>query len=158
VPRKDITMAPADIEAFLQAGRVAQVATLGEDDWPHLVPMWYIVEDGRIVFRSFSKSQKIINLRRRPRLTVLVERGTTYSDLQGVMIKGTALLDDDPARVLQLYGAMAAKYAMVGDEPVQLSREALEATFARHAAKNTAVTVQPEQVISWDHTKLGGTY
>jgi len=156
--RKNTTMSPDGIEAFLEAGRVAHVATLADDGWPHLVPMWYVVDKGLVVFRSFTKSQKIVNLRRRPRLTVLVEKGATYDELQGVMIKGTAHLEDDPGRVLELYGAMAAKYAMVGGEPLRLSPEALEATFGRHAAKNTAVTVLPERVISWDHTKLDGGY
>jgi len=158
VARKDITMSEAEITRFLGEGRVVQVASLGPDGWPHLVPMWYVVEDGRIVFRSFTKSQKILNLHRDPRLTVLVERGDAYAELQGVLVKGTADLDTDPERVLALYGAMAAKYAMVGDRPVRLDPDALEAAFGRFASKNTAVTVVPEKVISWDHTKLGGAY
>ena len=44
--RQDITMTPAEIEAFIRSGRIAHVATLGDDGWPHLVPMWYVVEDG----------------------------------------------------------------------------------------------------------------
>ncbi|NIU68002.1 MAG: PPOX class F420-dependent oxidoreductase, partial [Actinobacteria bacterium] len=64
-------------------------------------PMWYVVEDGKVVFRSFTKSQKIVNLQRNPKLTVLVEQGLAYDDLQGVMIQGTATLVDDPAYVLE---------------------------------------------------------
>jgi PPOX class probable F420-dependent enzyme len=158
VARKDITMSEDETKRFLEAGRVVQVASLGHDGWPHLVPMWYVVEDGRIVFRSFTKSQKIVNLTRDPRLTVLVESGDAYAELRGVLIKGTARLDDEPERVLALYGAMAAKYAMVDDRPVHLDPEALEAAFGRFAAKNTAVTVVPDRVITWDHTKLGGAY
>jgi hypothetical protein len=120
--------------------------------------MWYVVVDGKIVFRSFSKSQKIVNLRRDPRLTVLVERGLAYPELQGVLVRGTARLVDDPDYVLRMYGRLAAKYAMVGGEPVELDAEALDAAFGRHAAKNTAVIVEPEKIASWDHTKLGGTY
>lgn len=156
--RKDITMSDEALHEFLSAGRVAQVASTGHDGWPHLVPMWYVVEGGRIVFRSFTKSQKIVNLRRDPRLTVLVEAGDAYAELRGAMIKGRADLDDDPGRVLALYGAMAAKYAMVGDRPVELEPEALEAAFGRFATKNTAVTVVPQRVITWDHAKLGGAY
>jgi PPOX class probable F420-dependent enzyme len=144
--------------SFLTAGGVVQVSTNGPHGVPHLVPMWYVVEDGNVVFRSFTKSQKIVNLRRDPRLTVLVETGDAYAELQGVMIRGRAELDDDPERVLFLYGALAAKYAMVGPEPAELDRDALEAAFGRFAAKNTAVTVIPEHVVTWDHTKLGGAY
>lgn len=158
MPRRDIRMTPQEIEAFLVQGRILQVASLHPDGRPHLVPMWYVVEDGRVVFRSFTASQKIRNLRRDPRLTVLVERGEAYAELQGVMIQGRALLNNDPALVLDLYGRLAAKYPMVGGAPRLLDPADLEAAFGRHAAKNTAVTVEPESVASWDHTKLGGDH
>jgi PPOX class probable F420-dependent enzyme len=156
--RKDITMTAEEIDAFLRAGHTLQVATNGPDGRPHLAPMWYVVEDGSVVFRSFTKSQKIVNLRRDPRLTVLVERGLAYAELQGVMISGSARLVDDPGYVLRIYGLLAAKYAMVGDEPVDLDADALEATFGRFAPKNTAVIVEPQRIVTWDHTKLGGDY
>jgi PPOX class probable F420-dependent enzyme len=156
--RKDITMSDTEILEFLHDARVLQVATIGGDGTPHLAPMWFVVEDGKIVFRSFSKSQKIVNLRRDPRLTVLVESGDAYEELRGVMIKGDARLITDPDQVLATYGRLAAKYAMVGPEPVELDPDALEAAFGRFAPKNTGVVVEPIKVTSWDHRKLGGAY
>lgn len=156
--RKDITMTPGEVQDFLESGHTLQVATIGPDGAPHLAPMWYVVEEGKVVFRTFSKSQKIVNLRRDPRLTVLREQGLAYAELQGVMIKGTATLVDDPAYVLEMYRRLAAKYPMVGDAPVHLDDEALEQAFGRFASKNTAVIVEPEKVVTWDHTKLGGAY
>lgn len=156
--RKDISMTPEEARSFLEAGRTLLVASLHRDGRPHLVPMWYVVEDGRVVFRSFSHSQKIINLRRDPRLSVLVEQGQAYGELQGVMIEGRARLIDDPGYVLGIYGKLAAKYPMVGPTPQALSPRELEAAFGRYAAKNTAVVVEPVRVASWNHTKLGGSY
>ena len=151
-------MSPAEMAGFLDRGRTVTVASIGRGGFPHLAPMWFVIEDGRVVFRSFSKSQKIVNLRRDPRVTLLLETGERYEALQGVMIKGRARLIDDPEYVLQIYGRLAAKYAMVGDAPIVLEGEALEAAFGRFAPKNTAVSVEPERVVSWDHTKLGGEY
>ena len=142
---------------FLESSRHLQVATIGKDGTPHLAPMWFIVRDGSVVFRSFTKSQKIVNLQRDPRLTVLTEKGQTYEELQGVMIKGTAELITDPAYVLNVYGDLTARYPMVPGGAA-LKGEALEAAFGRFAPKNTAVVVHPDKVVSWDHTKLGGTY
>ena len=157
--RKDITMTEAEIQDFLAADRkVLQVATLGKDGAPHLAPMWFVMDDGKIVFRSFTKSQKIVNLNRDPRLSVLVESGDAYAELQGVMIRGTATLVTDPAYVLKIYGGLAARYPMVGEEPAELDPEALEHAFGRFAPKNTAVIVEPTSISSWDHTKLGGAY
>jgi len=157
--RKDITMTSDEVAAFLAEGRkVLQVATLGMDGSPHLAPMWYVVADGKVVFRSFTKSQKIVNLDRDPRLSVLVESGETYAELQGVMIKGSATLVTDPSFVLSIYRDLAARYPMVGGEPIILDDAAAEQAFGAYAAKNTAVIVEPTSVTSWDHTKLGGAY
>lgn len=157
--RKDISMTGDEIQSFLSAGaKVLQVATIGKHGAPHLAPMWFVMDDGKVAFRSFTKSQKIVNLRRDPRLSVLAETGDTYETLQGVMISGRARLVDDPAYVLELYGRIGARYPFVGDTPVALDPDALEAAFGRFAAKNTAVIVEPETITSWDHTKLAGKY
>ncbi len=159
--RKDITFTPEEIETFLAEEMTLIVTTLGKDGHPHTAPMWFFTEDGKIVFRSFTKSQKIVNLRRDPRITVLIERGIAYAELQAVMIKGTVrLIDgaDDPAYLLELYRRLAARYPMLGPDPVELDPEALEQAFGKFAPKNTAVVVEPDRIISWDHTKLGGAY
>ena len=157
--RKDITMADTEVQDFLASGaKILQVATIGKDGSPHLAPMWFAMDDGKVVFRSFTKSQKIVNLQRDPRLTVLVETGDTYDTLQGVMIKGRARLVDDPAYVLEIYGRLGARYPFAGDTPVELDGDALEQAFGRYAEKNTAVIVEPDKITSWDHTKLGGAY
>ena len=156
--RKDITMTEDEVLAFLEMGRTLQVATISSDGHPHLAPMWYVVEDGKVVFRTFTKSQKLVNLTRDPRITVLVESGEQYAELRGVMIQGRARLVTDRDIVLRIYGKITASYMMGGGDPEELSGEALEAAYGRYADKNTAVVVEPDKVISWDHTKLGGVY
>ncbi len=157
--RKEITMTNTEITAFLSEGaKVLQLATLGRDGAPHQAPMWFTLDDDKIVFRSFTKSQKIVNLMRDQRLSVLVEAGDSYATLQGVMIQGTAKLVTDPDYVLWAYGRLAARYPMIGDEPVEMDEQSLENAFGRFAPKNTAVIVEPLKITSWDHTKLGGAY
>ena len=156
--RKDISMTEDEVAGFLESGHTLIVTTNGAGGYPHAAPMWYVMDDGKIAFRSFTKSQKIVNLSRDSKLTVLLEEGETYAELRGVMVRGTGRLIEDPAYVLDLYGRMSGKYAFAGDTPVPLEGDALEAMFGRFAAKNTAVVVEPESVISWDHRKLAGGY
>jgi PPOX class probable F420-dependent enzyme len=156
--RKDITMTPDEQQAFLAGGHTLIVTTIGKDGWPHVAPMWYYMDEGKVAFRSFTKSQKIVNLERNPKITVLLEVGKTYEELRGIMIKGTARLITDPGQVLAMYGELSQRYAFVGTEPVPLEGKALEATFGRFASKNTGVIVEPEQIVSWDHPKLSGAY
>lgn len=156
--RKDITMTHDEQQAFLSQGHTLIVTTVGKDGWPHVAPMWYFLDGEQVAFRTFTKSQKIVNLQRNPKITVLLEEGAAYEELRGIMIKGTARLVDDPAQVLSMYGGLSRKYAFVGTEVVPLEGEALEAAFGRFAPKNTGVIVEPESIVSWDHRKLGGAY
>jgi PPOX class probable F420-dependent enzyme len=158
VARRDIALTEDELAGFLESGRTLQVASIDADGYPHLAPMWYVVRDGRIVFRSFTKSQKIVNLERNPKISALLESGESYEELKGVMIRGTATLIRDRATVLSIYGEIAAKYRMIAGRPVQLRGDALEAAFGRYAEKNTAVIVEPVKIASWDHSKLGGDY
>jgi PPOX class probable F420-dependent enzyme len=158
--RKDIAMTAEEIRAFIESGHTLQVATIGRDGRPHLAPMWYLPRGNTVAFRSFTKSQKIVNLRRDPRLTVLIETGNRYEELRGLMIHGTAELQDDRDLLLDAYVELAIRYdnppgaaAMGSVEPA-----VAEQLFGRFADKNTYVHVLPERVVSWDHAKLAGVY
>ena len=144
-------MTPEEIAAFIDAQKSLQVGTIERDGSIHLSTLWYGLVDGRIVFETYTKSQKIKNLERDPRITVLLEDGDTYDQLRGLMIKGTARLEGDPEKVHPL-----ALAVMTRNQP-DIDEELLDQAAAHMAAKRTAVIVEPEKVISWDHRKLGGS-
>ncbi len=153
--RRDISMSAGEAAQFLAGGWNLQVATLGADGWPHLTTLWYTMLEGRIAFRSFSRSQRIVNLKRHPKITTLVEEGRGYEELRGVMVQGTAELIADRDVVLEIYAAVTSKYQFGGET---VDPAAIEAMFGEYAAKNTAVIVHPERTVSWDHRKLEGAY
>ena len=144
-------MTDAEVDEFLQGRHTMNVATLGKDGHPHLVAMWYGFLDGVPAFWTYGKSQKIVNLRRDPRLTCLVEDGETYDQLRGVELVGTGELIDDPEVVLQLGINLYERYTAPFEENV---REVL----AKTAAKRVVVRIDVRDVVSWDHRKLGGVY
>jgi len=147
--RDAIRMSEAEQRKFLEEGRSLQLATLGKDGFPHLVTMWYGIDDqGRIVLESYGRSQKMINLRRDPKLSVLVEAGHEYDDLRGVSIQGRAELVDDPEGVVAIM-----RLVMKRNHP-GISGEMLERGAQAGAKKRHGIVVHPERVISWDHRKL----
>jgi len=146
--RDKIRMTDAEIDSFIESCRSLQVATISSDGSPHLSTLWFARTDGHIVFETYTKSQKIRNLERDPRITVLVEDGDTYETLRGVMIKGTARLYTSPQDVHPL--ALAVLKRNQPDIPEELLSQAAE----HMAAKRTAVVVDPDSIVSWDHTKL----
>jgi PPOX class probable F420-dependent enzyme len=149
--RQLIRMSDEEIAALLDAGRTLHVATLNRDGTPHLVPLYYVVIDGVVTFWTYTKSQKIRNLERDPRLTVMVEVGEGYDQLRGVQINGTAALSTDLAAVSDVGGRIYARYF---GEFNETARESVTAS----ARKRTAVRVEPLRVASWDHRKLAGAY
>ena len=149
--RDQIRMSQEEIDEFLQGRHVMNVATLSKDGHPHLVAMWYGFLDGVPAFWTYGKSQKILNLRRDPRLTCLVEDGDTYDQLRGVELVGTGELIDDPEVVLRLGIDLYERYTAPYEDNV---REVL----AKTAAKRIAVRIDVRDVVSWDHRKLGGVY
>ena len=89
-------MSDEEIRKFIEEQKSLQVATLNRDGSPHLTTLWFAIVDDDIVFETFTKSQKIRNLERDPRITVLLEDGTDYVELRGVSISGRAELHKDP--------------------------------------------------------------
>jgi PPOX class probable F420-dependent enzyme len=149
--RDSIKMSDDEISAFLEAGRDLQVASINVDGTPHLVTMWYAMQDGEIAFWTYGKSQKIINLQRDPRLTVLVATGEVYEQLKGVSIQGQAEIVDDPDDVLRYGEAVYERYWGPLNDTV---REGVRAM----GAKRVVIVVKPDKILSWDHSKLGGSY
>ena len=63
------------------------VGTNGPRGVPHLMPLWFVVRGEEIWGWTFTKSQKIKNLERDPRATMLFEDGVTYDQLRGVIVR-----------------------------------------------------------------------
>lgn len=150
--REQIRMTEDEIDAFIESRKSLQVATLNKDGSPHLTTLWFGVIDGELVFETFTKSQKILNLKRDPRIACLLEDGTTYEELRGVQINGVAELHDDP-EVVHGYAASV----LIRNNP-DVPAEQLSEAAKGLASKRTAVVVKVDNVVTWDHRKLAGTY
>ena len=154
--RSQITMSPAELEAFLAEERVVTVATIGPNGRPHLMPLWYIPEGTVIVAWTFGKSQKVRNLERRPQATLQVEAGDRYEELRGVMLECDVELIRDLQAVTQIGLAIGARYAPDSDRSETPERLAF---VAKQAPKRVGLRFRPTRVASWDHRKLAaGVY
>jgi len=150
--RDQIKMSEAEVQAFLDEQRTMSIATIGRDGRPHVVAMWYAFLDGVPSFWTFAKSQKVVNLRRDPRITCMVEAGDTYDQLRGVELVARAEIVEDAAEV--------HRFGVREFERYQNTKvtEALMPSVRQMANKRVVVKIHTERVVSWDHRKLGGTY
>ena len=145
-----VKMTDGEVWDFLEQAHSLQVATIGQDGAPHLTTVWFGIRDGKILFETYGKSQKVLNLRRDSRIAVLAEDGTTYDKLRGVSINGTAeVIDENPRLTEDMRFLVQVHFK-------GQSEEQLDQTAEQMAKKRIVVAVTPEKVMSWDHTKLGG--
>jgi PPOX class probable F420-dependent enzyme len=152
--RDQITLSAEEQRELLDAERVVVVATFGPRGWPHLMPLWYVVRDGRIWTWTYAKSQKVRNLERDPRATLLVETGFEYSELQGIQIEADAHVHRDLETVFGFAKELTVRYSE-GIESIE--GDAAEALKAQ-APKRVAIEFEARRTATWDHRKLGGTY
>jgi PPOX class probable F420-dependent enzyme len=151
--RDQIRMSDAEVRALLDEGRTAQFATIGPNGRPHLVPVWYLPCGDGIATWTYRTSQKAANLRRKPEATVLVETGDSYERLRGVSMECDVELVDEPKRIIEIGGALLARYSGADE----LSPE-LDGFLATQARKRVGLVCTPTRLVSWDHGKLEGTY
>ncbi len=146
--RDRIRMSEAECLALLAAEKVVIVTSIGPRGWPHSMPMWFVVRDGEIWIWTYGSSQKVRNLERDPRVTLLVEAGETYGELRGVMIEAEAEIERDTEKVLALGLELGARYGDGSSGPE------VEAELSRQARKRVAIGFRPVRTTSWDHRKL----
>ncbi len=148
--RDQIRMTDDEVEGFLHQRQTMNVATYNHDGTIHLVAMWYGFLDGQPAFETYRKSQKVANLRRDGRITLLVEDGDRYEQLRGVELVGTAQVSDDREDVMTVARSVVGRYMDdVKPQDVAAAAEVL-------ANKRVAVVIDVDRVVSWDHRKLNG--
>ena len=149
--REKIKMSQEERLRFLEKQISFQIGTINKDGGPHLTTMWYVYDGDNFIFHTYTKSQKIINLKRDSRITLLTEAGSQYSDLQGIIVYGNAKIingKDSLEEVIRYMEMVGQNY--IKDEKCAQYIEGMKL----QAPKRSVVIVKPSKFISWDHTKI----
>ena len=146
--RDRVVMSDDEVDTFLTEQRSATVGTLGGNGAIHLVGMWYAWFDGHVWLETKAKSQKVVNLRRDPRISFLVEAGHTYDQLRGVALEGVGVVLDDRDLVWEVCVQVFERYTGPYSEDLRPLVEVM-------ARNRVVVRLDVDRVRSWDHRKLG---
>ena len=153
--RKLIEMSEADMREYISNAQTLIIISNGRNGFPHPMPMWFCVdEDGSLLCTTFGKSQKVLNWRRDAKASLLIESGTTYDQLRGVVIYAQTEILDSSEQVIDTLVKINSK----GQSLTEEQRTQLRESVAKTATKRIALRFIPERFITWDHTKLGGRY
>jgi PPOX class probable F420-dependent enzyme len=150
--RDAVKLTDQEVQDLLTENLKVQVASIGADGVPHLSTLFYTVRDGKIVFWTYGRSQKIKNLERDSRLSALVEDGVDYFELRGVSITGRAEIVRDYDAIYSIGAEVATR--MVAAESFEALGDLGRETVEKQARKRVGVIVHPEKVASWDHRKM----
>lgn len=147
--RNKIVMSQDEIDEFLLGRHSMTMSTINADGTIHSIAMWYGFLEGAVAIESKAKAQKVVNLRRNPNMTVLVEDGETYEELRGVTLIGKGEIVEDPDRIWELGVSVFSRYNAPYTEEMKPFVEVM-------LHKRVVVKLNVERVISWDHRKLAG--
>jgi len=146
--RGQIVMTDEEITEFVARSRTGTMATVGPGGQLHLVAMWYGILDDDIWVETKVKSQKVVNIKRDPTVSFMIEDGMTYDSLRGVAFEGVAEIHDDPDTIFAVGVSVWERYNGPYTEDL---RPAVDMMMN----KRVAVRIRANRVRSWDHRKLG---
>jgi PPOX class probable F420-dependent enzyme len=152
MPRKDdIQMSPDEIRNYLREGHTMTFVTNGPRGYPHAVAMFFTIDDELTIrMATYRDSQKVKNIERDPKVSLLVETGTAYSELRGVMLEGDAEITTD---LEETVATMIEANAVTGS-PLPDIEQIPQDVKLKMAGKRVLVRIRPSRFVSWDHGKL----
>jgi hypothetical protein len=118
------------------------LTTIGRDGYPHSVPIGYFRLGDDVYIGCVADTQKVKNVGRNPKVSLLVQSGSSMHDIKGLMIRGDATVFTEPDDVLRL-GREAARVRGVPED--QLPTQGRPgAAYIRVALAN---------MTSWDYSR-----
>lgn len=144
------------IDEILASTWNCRIATIGPGSRINLTPMWFGWAGNRLYI--YGRGQKVVNLRRDPTCTVIVDRNEKFPELQAIMLQGQAtVLEDADAEasdphLSQARVQMGRKYNGGHGQPAVADPPANAATA--RGRNGRWIVFQPDAQVTWDNFKL----
>lgn len=146
-----IMMTDEERDAYLTRQRTCRVATVGADGRPHAGALWFCWDGGSLWLYSITRSLRWSQLRRDPRIAVVIDDGVEYGELRGVELAGDASFIGEAPRTGESCPELdtperlfAAKYFGMETMP--------------HDNRHAWLRLTPTTITSWDFSKLPGPH
>ena len=126
---------------FLSAGtRTAKVAWVASDGRPHVAPIWFIVEDGDILFATSAEAGKSRAMRRDARVSLVVD--VEEPPYAFVKVDGTVEITEDHDEALRVATLAGGRY---------MGADQAEAYGARNGVPGECVVrLRPSSIAGFD--------
>ncbi|WAZ20273.1 pyridoxamine 5'-phosphate oxidase family protein [Streptomyces cinnabarinus] len=147
---RKIMMTPGELDEFLYTQRTCRVATVSAEGAPHVSTLWFAWDGTSLWLYSVVRSRRWTQLRRDPRVAVVIDTGEEYDELRGAELSGTVEFVGEIPRTGELRAEL----------------DAIETLFARknfgleempHDGRHAWMRLTPTKTVSWDFRKLGSS-
>ena len=138
-----LAMTDEELDAFLTEERVVRLATLDDDGWPAVVPVWFVWHQGALWVWNLTRAKRTARLEAGTRCAFVVDGGSEYVELRGVSgrLEYAFVAEDEVPDEVRV--GFSRKYLHT-DEPVQ------------PADHHRWLRMVPATLASWDFRKRYG--
>ena len=153
---RKLALTEEQIEEVMTTCWNCRIATLGPGARINVTPMWFGWAGGKVYI--YGRGQKVVNLRRNPSCTIIVDRNEKFPELQGIMMQGSAtILEDASAENAEpdlavVRAQMATKYNGGHGQPAVEDPPPNAATARGENAR--WIVFEPDHQVTWDNFKL----
>ncbi|MEU2157033.1 pyridoxamine 5'-phosphate oxidase family protein [Streptomyces sp. NPDC019396] len=142
-----IMMTPEELDVFLAEQRTCRVATVSADGRPHVSTLWFAWDGTSLWLYSITRSRRWTDLRRDPRIAVVVDTGEEYGELRGAELSGSVEFVGEAPRTGEPDPGL--------DEVERLfARKNFGLDAMPHDGRHAWMRLTPEAIASWDFRKL----
>jgi hypothetical protein len=118
---QDLTMTPEVRREFLDSERVLRLASVDEDGWPAVVPLWFVHhpdERGEIWIWNLNRAKRTARLEGGTRCALTIDAGHEYAELRGLSARALPVRIEDDAVPIPVRIRFSQKY-LHSDEPLE---------------------------------------
>jgi PPOX class probable F420-dependent enzyme len=139
---------PMEARRLFRDVPTVSLATISPDGTAHAVPLWFVWLDDAVHVSSRWGSRAHRNIERDPRVTLSIDRGRSWTELAGVLVRGRAeILHADEPSAKRAMSAWFEKY-----------RGELGGTqfgvYAEQVRHPVLFSVVPDRVTGWSNSTM----
>jgi nitroimidazol reductase NimA-like FMN-containing flavoprotein (pyridoxamine 5'-phosphate oxidase superfamily) len=139
-----LTMSSEELDDFLRAERVLRLATVDDDGWPAVVPVWFVWHESALWVWNLTRAKRTSRLQEGTRAAFVVDGGDEYVELRGASGRLDYAFVDDEEVPLEVRVEFSRKY-FGSDQPIE------------PADHHDWIRFEPITVASWDFRKQYGS-
>ncbi len=132
------------INELLNKTLIARIATVDQQDRPHVVPVWYGWDGECLWISAYSSTHKVRNIEKNPWISVVIDTTTNHLDNQAVVLEGRAELVREPREFLRekftwIYTRYLGEEGVLAKDPQEWIQD----------PENLLIKLKPEKITSW---------